>query len=84
MATVNVTVDSSVYVLLTAADSLIQNVSAYPLRVIFSASLPAVGVLNYHTLVAGDAILKSGGLPAGNIYARADIVGRDCKVVYSI
>lgn len=84
MATVSTTVDSTAYVLLTAADALVQNESSYPLRVIFAPSLPAAGDTNFHTLVSNQAILKSGGLPTGNIYARADVVGEDCKISVSV
>ena len=84
MATVNTTVDSTVYVLLTPADVLVQNVSSYPLRVVFAVSLPAVGATNYHILKPTEAILKSGGLPTGNVYVRADVTGEDCKVSYSV
>lgn len=84
MATVDTTVDDSIYVLLTAADSLVQNVSAYPVRIIFALALPSVADTNFHTLTSGEAILKSGGLPVGNIYARADIAGRDVKLAFSV
>lgn len=84
MATVPTVVDDTVYVLLTAADALVQNNAASSIRVIFAATLPLVGAANYHTIEPGQAILKSSGLPAGNIYARSDKEGRTCQVVVSI
>ncbi len=84
MASVNVTVDSTTYVLLTPSDALVQNVSSYPLRIIFASTLPAVDDPNYHLILPSNALMKSGGLPTGNIYARADVAGEDCKVIYSV
>ena len=84
MASVPVTADSTAYVAVTSADALIQNVSAYPLRWISDTTLPSPSDINYHTLEAGQAFLKSGNLPLGTIYIRAEFAGKDVKVIYSV
>lgn len=83
MTTAIQNVDDTTYTQLAVADALVQNTSAYPIRVIFNGSLPAVDAVAFHTLVSGDAILKSSGLPSGNIYARCDRVGKTSSVVVS-
>tara|TARA_R110000803_G_scaffold13482_1_gene37877 strand:- start:24701 stop:24955 length:255 start_codon:yes stop_codon:yes gene_type:complete len=84
MTTAVTAVDDTVYVLLTAADALVQNTSSYPIRVIFAGSLPSVNDANYHTIDPTQAVLKSAGLPAGNIYARSHLADRTCTVSVSI
>lgn len=71
MTTVNTSVDDTAYVLVSSVDSLVQNKSPWPARVYFGAALPAAGTENYHVLAQYDTLLKSAGVPAGNIYARA-------------
>ena len=84
MASSDIIVDSTAYQAVTAADSVIQNTSAYPVRWIASTTLPDVDATEYHTLQSGQALLKSGDLPSGTIYARAEFEGRDVKIVYSV
>ena len=76
-------VDETAYVLLTASDALVQNNSAYNVRVIFHTSLPAVDATAFHIVPPGQAIIKTSGVPAGNIYARCDKAAT-AKVSYSV
>lgn len=71
MATTTIPVDSTTYVLITTNDALVQNTSIYGCYVVFDVSLPAVDTTHRHLLSSGQAITKSSGSPAGNIYARA-------------
>lgn len=84
MSSATVTVDSTAYVLLTASDALVQNISANPIRVAFANTLPLPATTDYHTLTSGQGILKSAGLPSGNIYVRADREDEDSVVTYSV
>lgn len=84
MASDTLTVTSAAYQAVTSFDSLIQNVSAYPVRWIADTNLPSENATDYHTLEAGEALIKLGDLPLGTIYMRADIAGRDVKIVFSV
>lgn len=72
MATVRTEFDDTVYVLVSAVDGVLQNVSTSPVRVCFSATLPAVDTDNYHFIEKGEFLTKSGGVPADSIYVRAE------------
>lgn len=72
MATTVVSVTASAYSLLTVNDALVQNISSYPIRVVFDTSLPAQDTANFHTLLPGQALPKTVGVPVGNIYARCE------------
>jgi len=73
MATTSTPFDDTAYVLISSAtDVLAQNSSNSPIRVVLAASLPAAGTTDYGVLPPFDGITKTGGVPAGNIYMRAE------------
>ena len=82
MTTGVISVDDTTYVLLASTDALVQNTSAYPVRIVFAASLPSVGSVG-SVLEAGGAIQKVGDFPAGSIYGRSDLANRTCSVAVS-
>lgn len=83
MATVTTEVDSTAYVEVSTVDALVQNTSRYGMYVVFDTSLPTVDTPNRHLLDAGQAITKSSGVPAGNIYVRCAEAGRSVFVSVS-
>lgn len=84
MATVSTVVDSTVYVEITTADDiLVTNEGSEHVRIAFAATLPAAGTVDYFTLLPDQGVVKVGGLPEGNIYARAHTESRTSKVTAS-
>lgn len=83
MPTSTTSVDSTAYTLLTATNALVQNTSSYPVRIVFDTVLPTAGHTNYHTLLPSQAIVKSDGVPGGNIYARCENDGVSSDVSVS-
>lgn len=83
MATVLTVANDTAYQLVSTTDCLFQNISSYPVRVIFSPTQPEVTATNYHPITSGQGLTKQGGLPADNIYVLNHIVGRNATVVVS-
>lgn len=72
--TQRIAVDTTAYVQIAASgdDFIIENAGGDNLRIVFSASLPAVGTDAYHTLDSYAKIDKS--VAGMNVYARADTI----------
>ena len=64
-------------------DAVIQNTSSIAVLFAFAASAPADSTTSYHTLEPGKSFVISGGIPAGNMYARSSIEDRTAIVVVS-
>ncbi len=71
MTTTSFVATDTEYTLITSEDALVQNKTDWPMYVHFGDTLPAVDTEDYHILTREFAILKSGGIPSGNIYVRA-------------
>jgi len=82
MATVTTACDDSVWVLVSAADGVLQNVSTPPLQVCFNATLPAVDHTHFHILEKNQIMTRISGLPAGNIYIRVG-ANKNCRAAFS-
>ncbi|MGB0467750.1 MAG: hypothetical protein ACPGF7_09520 [Pontibacterium sp.] len=68
MATVNVTVPADTVTLVTsAADFIAENPSSCNVQVLFAASTPTYGAINWHTVTPGWSIARNN--VAGDLYA---------------
>ena len=84
MATTSFIVDSTTYVeVSTTGTALLTNESSDHLRVVFDGALPPPTVSGYLTLKPNQGLVQTDGVPAGNIYVRADKEGYTAKVTVS-
>ena len=59
----------------SANSVLVQNISSFKMRLVFANALPDPDTPDFHILSSEEAIIKSNGIPVGNIYLRMEKEG---------